>query len=245
MTKGCKSLFTYFENNILQKNTNKYSLFLKYSLNDLSKIVYRLEPEKNKNNIKIFGTNFVENNKDKCVIIYKDQIYPLKENFSIEGLVKENNQRLEILLIEFENISNKSYMFHECNQLEEFPLSNNNKIDLSESNIQLSFGTSNKQENNLNFYYNYNNMNNEESKKNKIELPKITSFLSEYKSMSFFLDNTKLNTCIYTNMEHMFDGCSSLLYLPDICHWITKNVKDMSYIFSGCSSLISLPDISN
>ena len=47
-----------------------------------------------------------------------------------------------------------------------------------------------------------------------------------------------------TNMSHMFDGCKSLLSLPDIFKWDTKNVTDMSYMFRGCESLKALPDIS-
>ena len=45
-------------------------------------------------------------------------------------------------------------------------------------------------------------------------------------------------------MSHMFDGCSSLLSLPDISKWKTNNVNNMSNMFSRCSSLSSLPDIS-
>ena len=42
----------------------------------------------------------------------------------------------------------------------------------------------------------------------------------------------------------MFYGCSSLISLPDISKWNTKNVTDMGYMFYECSSLKSLPDIS-
>ena len=45
-------------------------------------------------------------------------------------------------------------------------------------------------------------------------------------------------------MSDMFNGCSSLISLPDISKWDTKNVTFMSYMFRECSSLISLPDIS-
>ena len=45
-------------------------------------------------------------------------------------------------------------------------------------------------------------------------------------------------------MSGMFRECSSLLSLPDISKWNTKNVTDMSFMFDGCSSLSSLPDIS-
>ena len=47
-----------------------------------------------------------------------------------------------------------------------------------------------------------------------------------------------------TKMSYMFFRCSSLISLPDISKWDTKNVIDMSYMFCKCSSLISLPNIS-
>ena len=45
-------------------------------------------------------------------------------------------------------------------------------------------------------------------------------------------------------MSYMFDGCSSLILLPDISKWNTNNVTDMSKMFYNCLSLKSLPDIS-
>ena len=45
-------------------------------------------------------------------------------------------------------------------------------------------------------------------------------------------------------MSDMFYGCSSLISLPDISKWNTKNIIDMSCLLYGCSSLISLTDIS-
>ena len=45
-------------------------------------------------------------------------------------------------------------------------------------------------------------------------------------------------------MSGIFEGCSSLISLPDISKWDTKNVLAMREIFKDCSSLTSLPDIS-
>ena len=42
----------------------------------------------------------------------------------------------------------------------------------------------------------------------------------------------------------MFFRCKSLISLPDISKWNTKNVKSVVYMFANCVSLISLPDIS-
>ena len=45
-------------------------------------------------------------------------------------------------------------------------------------------------------------------------------------------------------MYNMFEGCKSLISLPDISKWDTSNVIDIGGIFKGCESLISLPDVS-
>ena len=52
-----------------------------------------------------------------------------------------------------------------------------------------------------------------------------------------------LNTSQITNMEYMFDDCSSLINL-DVTGLDTSNVTTMFNMFSGCSSLTSL-DLSN
>ena len=38
-------------------------------------------------------------------------------------------------------------------------------------------------------------------------------------------------------MSFMFDNCTSLLSLPDISEWNTKNVTNMSYMFYNCNKL--------
>ena len=45
-----------------------------------------------------------------------------------------------------------------------------------------------------------------------------------------------------TKMNSIF--CNSLISLPDISKWNTKNVTDMSSMLRDCTSLISVPDIS-
>jgi len=42
----------------------------------------------------------------------------------------------------------------------------------------------------------------------------------------------------------MFDGCNSLISLPDVTNWIVSKVTIINNIFYSCQSLISLPDIS-
>ena len=43
-------------------------------------------------------------------------------------------------------------------------------------------------------------------------------------------------------MCSMFNYCESLISLPDISKWNTKNVTNMSWIFHGCKSLEKIPN---
>jgi surface protein len=48
-----------------------------------------------------------------------------------------------------------------------------------------------------------------------------------------------------TKMNSMFNGCISLQYLPELSKWDTKNVIDMSCMFLGCTSLKYIKGINN
>ena len=68
-----------------------------------------------------------------------------------------------------------------------------------------------------------------------------SSVYNEINDLNYFKENIFTNV---TDLSCMFYGCSSLISLPDISKWDTKNVINMSWMFNECSSLISLPDIS-
>ena len=65
--------------------------------------------------IRIFGRKFVENNKNKCKIIYKNKVLELKEYF--EEIDKKNCNRcnidlIKIKLIAINKIADMSEMFN-------------------------------------------------------------------------------------------------------------------------------------
>ena len=62
------------------------------------------------------------------------------------------------------------------------------------------------------------------------------------KKNEIFYDNYKWNTNI-SSIDEIFSNCSSLLALPDISDWDTKNIIEFNKIFYNCKSLLSLPDI--
>ena len=97
----------------------------------------------NKNNeekIRIFGKKFVNNNKNKCKIVYKCQEYELKEYF--EDIVTNYNYKGDIILTLriIKTITDISFMFSECISLYSFPGEpqfNSSKItNMSDENIE-------------------------------------------------------------------------------------------------------------
>ena len=62
-------------------------------------------------------SQFVENNKDKCNIIYEDEIYELTEYFKL----RQKSNTLKIKLKGIKNINNMSYMFNNCSSLLSLP----------------------------------------------------------------------------------------------------------------------------
>ena len=54
---------------------------------EIFKMYYKFN--KTKDNLKILGEEFIKNNKNKCIIIYKNKIYPLKEYFYLSNTEKE------------------------------------------------------------------------------------------------------------------------------------------------------------
>ncbi len=76
---------------------------------------YRIN--KDEKEIKIFGYNFVQNNKDKCEIFYNHKKSQLTEFFDLINLNNYDNDFIIIKLQGINNIINASYMFHKCSSL--------------------------------------------------------------------------------------------------------------------------------
>jgi len=95
-------------------------------------LIYNID--KNSNFIKIFDSEFVNNNKNNCKIIYKNKEYELVENFKID-IDDNKNEKLEIKLSGINSIINSNRMFYKCEQLYSLPDINNWDIsNLNEMN---------------------------------------------------------------------------------------------------------------
>ena len=108
--------------------------------------------------------------------------------------------------------------------------------DISEINIIYDFNRRNKEEKDYinifgsNFVKNNKNIcrliidNKEYELKEKFNIKEYKNKILNIKLKEF--ENI-------TDMSEMFDGCSSLLSLPDISKWNIKNVKDINCLFNG------------
>ena len=80
-------------------------------------IIYNIKKSQRKEGkIRIFGENFVKNNKNKCKIKIEEKEYELMEEFNIK-----NEERIKIKLIEIYKITDMSYMFYRCSSLSNLP----------------------------------------------------------------------------------------------------------------------------
>ena len=100
------------------------------SSGEILRLMYKID---NEDKIQIFGDEYSGNNGNKCSIIYKDKIFPLQSYFLLNNIDKDDkkNKKFEILLLELEDISDRSYMLYICELLVEFANFeiNKNKID--------------------------------------------------------------------------------------------------------------------
>ena len=247
--------FTYYENEINDEftlnqyiNRNKgikYKIYIlvqeKFNIisndininniiNDNSKIItLKYKIDKNKETVKIFGTDFVNKNKNLCKIIFEENEYALTANFDIKN---NNKEFLEIKLKGINNITSISSIFYDCELLTSIS-------DMSNLNIS-NF-------NNLSYIFC--------GCKSLKSLPDISKWdtsnilymnhlFSRCSSLSYLPDISKWNTSNVTKMEYMFSSCLSLLSFPDISKWDTNNVLNMEFMFNECQLINFLPDIS-
>ena len=194
------------------------------------KITYKIKSDKDKSKIKkvkIFSEEFVKNNESNFKIIYDNNeldLIPFLE-------ISPDKKKIEIFLLQINQITNLSKMFSECLELYSFPklgkLNTETVTDISElfANITLT---------NLPDISTWNTSN-------------ITNMSGTFKGCSalFSLPNISTwDTSKVNNFNSLFMGCSKLEELPDISSWNTSNVSTMQYMFMGCSSLKKLPEIS-
>ena len=193
-----------------------------------NEIEIKYKYDKNKE-LKLFGKEFVINNKGKCKIKYKDKIYDLQNCYNKSMF--NSDEYLKIKLQISEEVTDLSYMFKDCESLTGF--SSINKLNterITDMSYMFSGCTS------LNCFpvilewktSNVKNMCNMFNNCQSLEnLPKISNW-----------DTTNVEY-----MNYMFSKCTKLKSLPDINTWKTNNLKCAIGIFYQCNEKI-FPDIS-
>ena len=179
-------------------------------------IIYKIN--RNDKKIKIFGSDFVKNNKNKLKIIYEDTEFDLQEEFNLDNSF---NQK-DMLVIKIKGLSyttDLSYMFNNCNSLLNLPdISTWNLKNVKDMSYMFYDCSSLKKLPDL-------------SGLNTQNVKNMSYMFYNCKSLSYLSDISNWNTSNVTNMSGMFYKCLSLLSLPDISKWDTSNVNKMSYMF--------------
>ena len=250
------------EGHFFKKFENVFEIYNK--MNCQNDIIIKYLPE-NANKIKIFGTKFVINNKNKCKIIFNNHLYDIYDTYVInndlKSYINSQNGILEIKLRinKNENLTNLSHMFKDCSTLLFLPnISELNTFHVTDMSY-LFYGCS-LLENLPNISkWNTSNVTNmsymffhcsslislpDISKWNISNVTDISHLFSNCISLSSIPDISKWNINSVTNMSYLFYYCTGLKSLPDISKWDIKNVNNISYMFSCCSSLTKVPDIS-
>ena len=190
---------------------------------------YKIE-DKNKE-IKIFGSEFVKNNINKCKIIIKGEEIKLLENYKVEE-EEINENFLYVKLIFNESIDNISSIFDGCKSL--ISISDISRWDISKvTKMDKCFNECISLE----------------------SLPDISGWdisnvttmeklFSQCQSLKSLPDIGQWDTSIVSNMKYLFCHCAALKSLPKIGKWNLSNANNMFKMFGYCQSLSSLPDIS-
>ena len=242
-------------NKLLNQNTKtkiKYLFDLYTNLKNELTIIYCAN---NKKKIRLFGENFVKNNKNNCFLIINNKKKDLCEYYNFE---KNNEEILLVKLIETKTISDMSFMFSKCESLSFIPnFSNWNTDEVKDMKYMFNECSSLQS---LQDISKWETKNVEDMKymffkcKNLLSLPDISNWnTSNVTDMSFMFANCLLLEFIpdiskwdifnVKNISYMFYNCESLTLTSDISIWNVENVLEMQYMFSNCKKLLSLPDI--
>ena len=186
----------------------------------------------NEEKLKIFGGNFVNNNVNKCKIIYKGKEYDLTKYLEDIDEKYNPNDIISLKLKGFNNVTDMCNMFAGCNSLYSFPdISNWNT-----SNIINMCGVFDG----CNLLSSLPDI----SKWDTSNVEDMCGLFLGCSALTTLPNISNWNTKNVTTMYGMFYKCKSLIALPYISNWDTSKVNDMSLMFYGCDSLTALPDIS-
>ena len=157
--------------------------------------------------LKIFGKNFVENNKDKCEIICCRKEFKLTEFFEDSDIILKFKDIFEFILRLSIDITNLSYMFSGCIALlsvKDFNKDSHYKNDVRFENHKFS--------NPSNSLASLPDISSWNTKK----ITDLIFLFSSCCSLESLPDLSRWFTIKITDLSYMFYNCNSLISLPDI-----------------------------
>ena len=222
------------EGHFFKKFENVFEIYNK--MNCQNEIIIKYLPE-NAKKIRIFGAKFIANNKNKCKIVFKNQLQDIYETYMITNDLKQyiNSQNgileIKLRINKKEKLTNMSHMFKDCSSLLFLPnISELNTFHVTDMSY-LFYGCT--------LIENIPNI----SKWNTSNVTNMSYMFFNCSSLISLPDISNWNTSRVIDLSHLFSNCISLSSLPDISKWNINNVVNMSYLFYYCRGLKCLPDI--
>ena len=211
------------------KSNNNQDDFLTPPGVDEITLIYNILDYKVGDKIKLFGEQFVINNKDKCLIKYNKKEFKLTDYFELPEINKKG--KIEIKLRGIKNITNINNMFsYNYKFLSSPDISEWNTINITDMS-KAFMGC-----------FNLSGLKGI-SKWNTENVENMSEIFANCEDCENLPDISKWNTNKCKNINKMFYNCIKLKYLPDISNWKTNNITEMKSLFEKCENLKSLPDI--
>ena len=152
-------------------------------------IIYNID--KKENSIRIFGKDFVKNNKNNCYLLINGNKRELCDYLKMNEIIILNNQ-LKIKLIENIHIANMNNMFYNCSSLVSLPdVSKWDTANVTNMNNMFSYCSSLESLPDV-------------SKWNTINVTSMHGMFCECSSLKYLIDISKWNTGNVTDMSYMF-----------------------------------------
>ena len=161
-------------------------------------IIYKIINIHEENNINIFGSIFVKNNKSICKMIIDNKEYEITEKYNIK-----NNNKLKIILKGINNVTNMSFMFYGCSLLSSLPdISKWNTSNVTNMSNMFNGCSSLSSLPDISKWITNNVTNN---------VTNMSYMFSGCSSLSSLPDISKWNTNNVTYIIQMFSGCSNII----------------------------------
>ena len=193
------------------------------------KIIYSIDKKNSK--IKIFGEDFVKNNKLNCYLIIDGELKELCGYLELNNYQKQKHE-IEIILVEIKTINDISHMFYSCSLLKCLP-----DIDKWETKNVTNMSYMFRECSPLQSLPDISNWNTK-------NVTNMSCMFYNCPSLQSLPGISKWDVQNVKYMKYMFYGCKSLISFPDISKWNTKNLIDKEGMFDKCDLLKSLPKIS-